>query len=79
MDQQAKLKAAKDYVVATMTDIIIKNYDENGPALETPGTFTALLEAYRAIQIAERSDADTPAERAQDEEDYRQGVLRNQE
>lgn len=64
-----------------MADIIIRNYDENGSLLETTGTFTALLEAYRAIEIAETFEVgvDTPAEQARDVEDYRLGIERNKE
>jgi hypothetical protein len=81
MERADKLKASKAYVAEKIADILLRNYDQNGALLETAGTFTALLEAYRAIEIAEKVGVhfDTVAERAQDAEDYRQGVLRNQE
>ncbi len=47
-----KLMAAKEHVVGKITDILVKNFDEGGSALEIAGTFTALLEAYSAIEIA---------------------------
>jgi len=75
VDREDKLKAAKAYVVAKMSDIVEKNFDQAGGALETPGTFTALLEAYRAIEVVQTNDSSS--ERAQDTEDYRQGMLRN--
>lgn len=78
MDRREKLSAAKAQVAAKIAEIVMRNVDDVG-ALAKAGTFTALLEAYQAISIAENSDVDTPAELAQDVEDYRQGVLRNQE
>ncbi|RYG58961.1 hypothetical protein EON80_26290 [bacterium] len=81
MERAEKLRAAKAYVAHKIADIIVKNFDDTGGLLETAGTFTTLLESYRAIEIAEslESGFDTAAERAKDAEDYRQGVLRNQE
>ncbi|MNE70176.1 hypothetical protein D3C80_1659510 [compost metagenome] len=75
MDREDKLKAAKAQVVAKISDIIAQNFDQAGGALETPGTFTALLEAYRAIEIVLTNDSSS--EHAQDTEDYRQGMMRN--
>ena len=49
-----KVQAAKRHVVESIIDIIIKNFDDAGSKLETQGTFTALLEAYKAIEIAEQ-------------------------
>ena len=43
-----KIKAAKDHVANQIIDIISKNHDDSGAALDTTGTFTALLEAYKA-------------------------------
>ena len=81
MERAEKLKASKAYVAEKIADIILRNYDENGVLLEKAGTFTTLLEAYRAIEIAETFEEgfDTAAERQKDADDYRQGVLRNQE
>lgn len=81
MDRAQKLKASKARIAEKIADIVLRNYDDNGALLEAPGTFTALLEAYQAIEIAERFEDgfDTADERAKDAEDYRQGVLRNQE
>lgn len=53
MTRDEKIAAAKEYVVAKIGDIIERNYDQPGAALETSGTFTGLIEAYRAIEIAE--------------------------
>lgn len=49
--------------------------------METAIAFIPLLDAYRAIEIAETSGEkfDTVAEGAKDAEDSRQGVLRNKE
>ena len=77
MDRHAKIRAAKEHVAAKIGDIIVKNFDAGGLALEIEGTFTALLEAFRAVEIAEKYDTET--EHAKDSEDYRQGVLRNVE
>lgn len=81
MERAEKLKAAKAYIAEKLADMIVKNYDGNGTLLETAGAFTPLLDAYRAIEIAETSGEkfDTVAERARDAEDYRQSVLRNKE
>lgn len=52
MSDAEKITAAQRHVAEKMADIIIKNYDQTGAALETAGTFTALLEAYKATEIA---------------------------
>ncbi|MGO4355180.1 hypothetical protein AB4Z25_25005 [Rhizobium sp. RAF36] len=70
-----KIRAAKAAIAAKIGDIVEENFDSAGAILETPGTFTALLEAYKACEIAELSD--TADERAKDAADYREGVLRN--
>ena len=75
MERHDKIRAAKAHVAGKIADIIEKNFDQGGSALETPDTFTALLEAFKAIEIAEKFD--TAGEHAQDVEDYRQGVLKN--
>lgn len=79
MDKREILATATANIATKIKDTVFHNLGENGLALESPGRFTALLEAYRAVEIAEGLDGDTAAERAQDAEDYRQGVLRNQE
>lgn len=53
MTRTEKIAAAKQHVAQKMGDIIEKNFDNPGGALETAGTFTALLEAYQAAEIAE--------------------------
>lgn len=70
-----KILAAKTHIAGQIGDIIERNFDHPTAALETPGTFTALIEAFRACEIAEK--AETAEERARDANDYREGVLRN--
>ena len=53
-----KIQAAKKHIEGRLGDIIEKNFDDSGSALETPGTFTALIEAYRAAEIAEMGEKD---------------------
>lgn len=77
MERHEKLKVAKANIALKIADLVEESYGRGEAALVVPGTFTALLEAYRAIEIAET--VDTTVELAQDAEDYRQGVLRNQE
>jgi len=60
MNTEQKLKAAREHVVGRITDIIVKNFDEGGSALETAGTFTTLLEAFNAIEIAIANKPNAP-------------------
>ena len=78
MDQREKLSAAKAVLAAKIAEIVMRHV-EDVDALAKAGTFTGLLEAFRAVEITQNADVDTAAELAQDVEDYRQGVLRNQE
>ena len=66
-------------IARKIADRVARHSDGDVSGLETPGTFTALLEACRAPEIAADGDADTTAERAQDAADYHQSVLRNQQ
>ena len=68
-----KIKAAKKHIEGRLGDIIEKNFDTFGPALETSGTFTALLEAYRAVEIAEIGEKE--AERAENAASYAKNIL----
>ncbi len=77
MERQEIFRLAKEYVAAKIGDILVKNYNSGGGALEKEGTFTGLLEAFKAIEIAEKFD--TAAEHKKDVEDYTQGILRNVE
>lgn len=75
MERQEIIRVAKEHVAAKIGDILVKNFNAGGGALETPGTFTALLEAFKAIEIAEKFD--TESEHRKDVENYHQGILRN--
>lgn len=55
MTRNEKIQAAKRHIGAKIADIIEKNYNEGGSALESVGTFTSLIEAYRACEIAEEA------------------------
>lgn len=77
MERQEIIRVAKEHVAAKIVDILVKNYNSGGGALETEGTFTALLEAFKAIEIAEKFDTDI--EHKKDVEDYHQGIIRNVE
>ncbi len=59
MNKMDKIQAAKRYVVTEIERVIEKSYDDGWRALETPGTFTALLEAFRACEIALEADRNT--------------------
>ncbi|WP_035449984.1 hypothetical protein [Aliihoeflea sp. 2WW] len=50
--RQAKIAVAMDYIGEQLSLMIERNYDESGNAFHTQGTFTAMLEAYRACEIA---------------------------
>ena len=49
-------KAAKIAIAERIGDIIMKSERGFGVALVEPGTFTTLVEAYRAVEIAEEHD-----------------------
>jgi len=54
-----KILLAKRHIADSIGDIIEKNFDDAGPALHTGGKFTALLEAYKAVEIAEEREKET--------------------
>jgi hypothetical protein len=68
MTRLDKIRAAKKYAAEKIGDILEKNFDANSGALETAGTFTALLEAHRAAEIAEAFEEDQ--EKGQRGKDY---------
>ncbi|QIB36983.1 hypothetical protein G3A56_02405 [Rhizobium oryzihabitans] len=68
-----KILAAKRHIEGRLGDIIEKNFDESGGALEAAGTFTALLEAYRAVEIAEIGEKQ--AERDENMASYTRNIM----
>ncbi|KQV27887.1 hypothetical protein ASC97_05860 [Rhizobium sp. Root1203] len=72
MDRAGKIQLAKEYIAAKIGDIIEKNYNNGGAALETAGTFTALIEAYRAVEIADEGEKLALSKKSS--EDYKRGL-----